>query len=1118
MIFLLTSVIDAVALSPDFYANSSVLANGKWAKVLVKETGMQFISNATIRALGFNEPEKVNVFGYGGHVLPEKLDTVTPDDLPLLTSLHTPTGIIFFGLSSVKWENSDNGFQRFRHLANPYSDNSYYFLSDIDVTRPIAKPRSDGQPLSEDFITTFTERLVHEQDILAPASTGRLILGEDFRSQSSRTFTFQLPDNTGDAKLNICFGAKVTGGSSNLTVTANENRLPTLDSEHIPSVSSSETFLNLKSIYKTVETPGDLLNLTLTYSYSGMPHTAALDYIEVEYERELRLRNDELYFYLSTPQASAVKLEGCNEATLLWDVTDPLHPLSVPLKLEGSAAIFTTPSGNREYVAFNPNKVPGSVSGAGAVANQNLHAMEPPGMLIISPEIFRAQAQRLADLHAQTDGIKVVVLTPEEIYNEFSSGKADVTAFRRLLKMWFDRAEGRPEEYTKFCLLFSRPTYDNKISTPAVKRAGYPRIPIWQEPKALNEGGSYSTDDYIGMLEDQTETLNLGNARIHVAVGRMPVKSVAEAENAIQKLEKYLLSPNIGSWRNNVMVIADDQDNAVHLDQAEKVIEAMCKSEYGTHLVYEKLYLDAWPLGHSGQGTVYTEAKQRMMDKINEGVSLVNYIGHASPRSWGHENLLTWTDISTLSNKNLPFIYAATCEFLYWDADDISGGEEMWLAPESGIIGMICPSRKVLISLNGQLNEKTAGWFYAKDRHGHPLSLGEIMINGKNECPGETNKLRYAFLGDPSMKLPYPVYNVVTEEINGISTDSDDFPELKAKSKVTLSGRIMDSEGNTVTDFNGLLDIQLYDAEKVVETYGNGADGDIRTYNDRKTRLYIGKTTVKNGLWETAFVMPSEIENNYSPALISLYGHNSNGEEANGSTDRFYVYGYEATKDEDFDGPSISNFYLNLPTFKSGETVGPSPVLYATLYDPSGINLSEAGIGHKLTISIDGTKHYDDANLYYSQDCETFEKGTLKYPLKDIEPGEHTVTLTAWDNANNSSSATLGFCVKADWQPSISNLTTDVNPATTSVVFTVDVDEAPGNSPCVIEVFDLGGKMVWRGTSNGFSDNTNSFSQRWNLRDNTGRRVPRGLYLYRATIITDKGQTLTKTRKLAVAQ
>lgn len=217
---------------------------------------------------------------------------------------------------------------------------------------------------------------------------------------------------------------------------------------------------------------------------------------------------------------------------------------------------------------------------------------------------------------------------------------------------------------------------------------------------------------------------------------------------------------------------------------------------------------------------------------------------------------------------------------------------------------------------------------------------------------------------------------------------------------------------------------------------------------------------------------------------------------------------------EDNDGPEIKEFYIDSPSFTDGSIVSLSPTVFADLFDVSGINISEAGIGHNMTLTLDGKKVYDDLYLYFDPD-DTSTGGKVAYPLTGIEPGRHELSLTVWDNANNSSTSSLAFNVKAGWLPTISNLTTDVNPASSSVTFIVDTDAGSNSEKCLIEVFDLMGKRVW-------SDEAGSMSRgvpvgiSWNLHDNSGARVPRGIYLYRATVRTAEGAEITKTNKLAV--
>ena len=1095
------------------YTLNSVLAQGQWAKVEVTETGMQFISDATLKSLGFSDPEKVNVYGYGGVVISETLES--PDDLPMVASQRVNGGIIFFGKGSVGWQLNPTGNTIYTHNSHPYSDKAYYFVSDIAPERKAPKV---GEVITAtgETVTTFTERLVHEQDLFMPMESGRLMLGEDFRTNPNRSFKFQLPDNKGNVTMTTAFGSKTSSGTSSLLFTANGKTLSSAMSDQM-SFSDSKLIVTTKTI-KEIADPGTTLDLNIKFVGSGTIATAGLDYIELEYPRSLNLAGGELYFYITPVEASEVKIEGATANTVVWDVTDAENALLMNTNLSGNTLTFVTDEGYHEYVAFEPSRLTRAVIPGNKVNGQDIHGMVAPDMLLISPSEYLSASQRIVDLHNMTDGLEVLILTPEEVYNEFSSGKPDVSAFRKLLKMWYDRAKGEEGKYPAYCLIMSRPTFDNKMITAAVQNAGYPRVPIWQSATGDTETTSYSTDDYIGMLADPDGSFNIGNAEIHVAVGRMPVKSLSEANAAIDKLEEYLLNPDLGAWRNNVMIIADDQDNGVHLNQAETVMSELKATEFGRGLIYEKLYLDAYTLEYTGVGASYPQAHERMMNKWNEGTALIDYIGHANPKSWGHEHLLTWSDINAMSNKRLPIIYAATCEFLRWDGDDTSGGEILWLLPNSGVISMICPSREVLISANGILNQSTAKYFLEKDSEGKPLSTGEIMRRGKNNSNTGTNKLRYGLIGDPSMRMPWAQHKIVVDKINDIDLKTaEDYPVLSARSTVTAKGHLEDIAGNKLSDFNGVAEITLYDAEKVVTTNANGSDGVESEYNDRKTRLFAGRVKVTNGEWSTEFTMPSEIENNYQPALMSLYASDDQGREANGFTEKLYAYGYDESAPDDFEGPKIIEFYLDNPGFVSGGAVSPNPTLVAKFHDESGISVSEAGIGHNITLELDGKTFYDDISQYYIPDENDSGAGSVTYALNDISQGNHSLRFTVWDNANNSTTATLEFSISALWKPSIQTLTTDVNPASSSVNFIVATDGSTSSMECSIEVYDLWGKRVWRDNAPALSKSQSRTSLNWNLCDFGGARVPGGVYLYRATIKTDVGATVTKTKKLIVS-
>ena len=1111
-LFLLIAGKSSFAQNSSRYSSSSVLSKGKWVKVEVTETGIQYIDNTTLRAMGFSAPEKVNVYGYGGCVIPENLNS--PDDLPMLPAINTELGLIFFGKASVDWELNTEGNTLYRHMSHPYSDKSYYFLSDdSEESKSVKSISIPGE--AKDTLSEFKERLVHEQDLFMPMTSGRLILGEDFRSVTSRNFKFDLPGNSGGVKITTAFGCKTSSGIPTLVFTANGKQLNATTSDRLP-YTESKLVVTTKTI-KEIAITDEFLDLNIKFNGSGNVSFAGLDYIEVEYTRKLKIKGEQLYFYLCPKETSYVRVENAEEETVIWDVTEACFPRLVECIRNGKEIIFKSEAGYHEYIAFNPTSLKNSINNYESTINQDIHSLPAPDMVVIAPQEYHTAAQRLVNLHKKTDGLQLLVLTPEEIYNEFSCGKPDVSAFRKMLKMWYDRAGGREGGYPLYCLIMSRPTYDNKSVSSQVRNCGYPRVPIWQSPTGDSESTSYSTDDYIGMLEDVEGNFNIATATINVAVGRMPFKNIEEATRMMDKLEAYLMNPEYGSWRNSVMVIADDQDRGVHIEQAESVIETMKREGKGKDVVYEKLYLDSYPLEYTGVGASYPLARERMMKRWNDGLAFINYIGHANSKSWGHEGLLTWKDITSMKNKHLPFLYAATCDFLRWDEDEISGGEALWLLPNSGIIGMICPSREVVISTNGIINKITSKYIFKNDRNGLPLSMGEIMRRGKNESNSGTNKLRYGYLGDPSLRLPWNNNFIKIEQINGTAVNQEEeMPELTARSNVNLIGCIEDGEGKIIENFNGIFEVVLYDAEKTITTNGNGKDGVEMVYNDRKTKLFTGKTKVTAGKWEIDFMMPGEIENNFSPALFSMYGFDEEGREATGSYSDFYVYGYDENSPEDYEGPKILEFYLNHPNFINGSEVSPDPILYAKFYDESGINVSESGIGHNMIIEIDGNTYRDDLAHYYQPDEENPKGGKLKYALKDIGYGNHTLKFIVWDNANNSSSATMEFKLSALWKPTIEILTTDVNPANSSVNFIIETDGSTSVMDCSIEVYDLTGRKVWQDKAPALTGENLRTLLNWNLCDFGGSRIPGGLYLYRALVRTEGGIEVTKSNKLIV--
>lgn len=1116
MLFQSTPVL---AIPIDHYAVNSKLSTGRWARVKVTQTGMHLISNTELQNMGFTDPSRVKVYGTGGRRITEALSTTTPDDLPEVSSIHTDKGIVFFAVDQFSWSPSTRDGRPYAHTIHAYSDDNYYFISDIESSMTTGKSEWTVSAGGGKVLTEFTARLIHEKELEPAGESGAQIYGEDFRSTRSQTFNLKLTDRVPqtDALVYVRFGAKTTNGSSSLAFKANGAALPTSSTDRISS-SSSSSFASTTETSKTITAQGESVDLGIEYSQTGVLFKARLDYIETFYTRHLALNNGELYFYGTYEAGMTPTISGCTAQTVIWDVTDPASPKVVEYTLTGDKASFAlTRAGYREFVAFNPSSVSTQAKGDGMVANQDIHGMEIPDMVIITFPAYRQGAERIARMHETLDGFRVAVVDANEIYNEFSGGKSDPGAFRRLLKMWYDRGVSDDGHRLRYCLLMGKPSFDHKMLTGTLKNAGYTPMPIYQSYEGLNDETSYSCDDYIGMIDDVEEgKFKISTSAVRVSIGRLPVTNADEANRMAIKIENYALNPDPGIWRNRVMIIADDDDNGAHLRQAESGYELMSSKGNGGSFIYDRIYLDSYKRVLSSVGPTYPQATERMLRNYNDGVLLTGYIGHASETNWGHEHLWEWESITSMHNRNLTFMYAATCSFAYWDKAAFSGGEELMLNPDGGVIAMISASRKVYIDRNGYMTNAVLQRMFQYDEEGEAARMGDIYREGRNTQLID-NSLRYLFMGDPALRIPNPTRNVYFTRINDIDTESsaDKLPEIAARSTVTIEGDIRKNDGSIDTEFNGTVNLQLYDGERVITTYGQGTSGVVMSYNDRDKRLAMTTAKVQEGKWTAMMHVPPEIQGTYTTAMIAAYAWDERNLEANGITTQLYVYGYDGNDEDDTEGPVIEYFYVNTPNFENGGIVSPNAMLIARMKDESGINISDTGIGHSLMLTVDNNEIYNDLNTYFIIDPEDGKAGLLAYPMSGLTGGKHSLTLSVWDNANNVSKSTIYVNVGAAIDPVIYGITASTHD--TSVDFHIDLDRPNTALNCTVGIYDLNGRRIWDLEKNLTSDMQSRITTSWDMCDAAGTRVSRGIYIYRVTVETPEGTYSSKSKKIAIS-
>lgn len=1099
-----------MAFTVDTYADSSALSDGRWVKVSVSTTGIHRISVADLRAWGFSDPAKVRVYGSGGVRISDQLTRVNyVDDLPQLQSVATAAGLYFYAVGVESWSQASNN--RYVHSLNPFTQFGYYYLSDKDIeARNIPENDATGI-LPESYASYFYDRTYHELDQVSLALTGHYLLGEDFRYTPSQTFNFDLVDrdlNAGSKVwMQVGFAAKTYGSSSRLTFTANGNKLNTSASDDIKASStSSYVFGSETTTRKEFEVTGDKLQLGISHSSSATVHEARLDYITINYPRQLKLRNGQLRFWLSQP---AFSLSGATAATHVWDVTNPLSITAV--KARSGTQYVNEYTGQRSYVAWNEDGTYPSPKFVANVANQNLHAIPVPQMVIFTFAEWQSQAERLAQYHLDRDSMQVAVVNIDEVYNEFSSGSPDPGALRRMLKMLYDRGNASADsEKLQYALLMGRSIFDNRRLTSAAAAVSYPTIPAWETNTGLDENSSYTTDDFYAFLADGSG-VNPGSNQLSIAVGRMPVRSLEDAKNAVDKIQQYAESIPRGTWENRVMLIADDEDRGQHIRQTERFYNALINTRYGDELTVDKVYIDAYDKVSNG----YPAARADMFRLLDEGVWWWNYVGHANMSSWTHDHLLEGNDFTNMYYRRFPILYAATCDFLRWDQVSLSGAEIMWHTQGGGVIAAISATRPVYISDNGLLTTQMGAQVARRGTDGKFQRIGDIYRNAKNSLQSNSNKLRYVLMGDPAMPMIIPSNRIKVTAINGEAVDPANPPTIMARQDVTVEGEITDPFGQHIPDFAGILSSVLYDAEYSTTSHGWG-EGQEETFEQQGSRLYAGNDSISGGRFKIHIAMPSEIADNYRPGALNLYAHSSNGGEAISCMRDLYVYGTDHNAVTDTIPPIIESYYLNHHSFVNGQTVNESPMVLAAISDNRGLNLSQAGIGHQMTLYLDDNNTMTDVSQYYTPNADGSIGGTIAYPMENIQEGAHTLKLRIWDTSTNMTEQTIEFFVEKGLSPVIYDIYCDANPASVEANFYLTHDRPDAQVTVTVTVYNLLGAEVWSATASGRSDMFTSVPVKWDLTGPAGNRVNRGIYLYKASITTDGEQHSTATRRIAV--
>lgn len=1109
------------------YAASSILASGKWVKIQVGETGMYKITYDELRKMGF-DPEKVSVHGYGGWPLDENFGASSAqpyiDDLPATSIYRGSNYIIFYGRGPVKWAyNASQG--AFEHTNNPYSTYGYYFLTDATETKDMAEetPPDTGGVLN---ITSYDEYRVHEQELYSPNNSGRQLFGEPISGNATNTITtFSIPGILEEtAQVRVRAIARVKSDAT-MTLLLNGEAAAAMNFRYYKTDYDNSYFKAAASESSRNWTgeKTESIRATMTYSNAN-DENVYLDYIRLQVKRELRQYGSVTFFrsISSINNVSKFTISNANANTVVFDVTDPVNPILMKAELNGTDLSFAIGAGAiREFAAVQVNNtLQGWTRITGDVENQDLHATPQADMVIIAPNALRAQAERLAERHRNNglDKLIVEVVDPQKIYNEFSSGTPDATAYRRFMKMLYDRSLSGAGTAPRYLLLFGDGAMDNRLISSGWKNISFPnRLLTFQSENSLT-GESYVTDDYFGAMNDEAFSIY---SKIQLGIGRFPVRTVSEAAKVVNKVISYMDNQITGSWKNKLCFVADDGNATDTFDTMymyqSNVLADLIRTNNPEFLT-SKIFFDAYKKETIGGTSTYPGVQSQIQKELSDdnGLLIINYIGHGNTQSLSDEKVINMPDINKYNFTKLPLWITATCDFTRFDDNSTSAGENVFLS-ESGGIALVTTARVVYTGGNYAINTQVINHLFER-KNGRRLTLGEVIQNSKNALPAGTNKLNFLLIGDPAMKLAYPEYRMQIQEINGQPVGDEDIP-FRAQETITVKGVVLDPDEAIDTGFTGDMEVTILDSKQEITTLDNNNTGNTFTYTDYPNRIYMGHHQVKEGTFEFSFTVPTDISYSNDNGIINLYASDSDsGNEAQGAFERFKVGGTAVNPIDDTEGPKIRQLYLNDSTFTSGGQVNTTPFFYARLWDKAGVNISGSSLGHDITLSIFGASANANhiLNSYYRLLPDSDGEGQVKFSIPELAPGMYSAEFRVWDIMNNSTLETFSFEVVEGLKPVFSDVFAAPSPARESLQFRIYHNRPESEIAAEIVVYDLAGRLMWKTKETGTSGLDTPLIVNWNLTSSGGARLSPGVYIFRAAISTNNSKEVTKAKKLII--
>lgn len=1074
------------ALTQSFYANSSVLKAGKWVKIGVEQTGVYEISYQTLREMGFQDPSKVSVFGRGGRVLSESFVTnagvpILTDDLTEVKVIHEDDMLYFYGLGpeEIAFESSSDyptgGFFN-RKSNNIYTRRGYYFLTD-SKSSPAKMTEKNYDATSQPKLEKGVSYIYHELDSVQNSTqSGQLFWGESVNlpGANKRFWDVTMPDaieGSGVMQCVMYFPDRGFGDKATVTYGFKDNN--PFSTKYVPN--TALYYAPHEPTVATVDVPGT--NGTVMVGFENADDVgsfANLDFWVVSYERSIPTMknsdgskiNQQLLAFpdLAKNSTGRLELEDASSYVVL-DVTSVTDPQRLKLTQKGDLCFTGVRSASKPpvIVIFDKDRPQLQISGYdqaySEIENQDLHAYKYEGadFIIITTPAFKPYAEEIAELHRQHDGMKVVVATTEQCYNEFSGGTPDPMAYRSFARMLYF-SDRKPKN-----MLLLGPLYGDFRGLQS-EHNPLEGIIAYQSPSISTSRGAHNINDFYGMMSDKFRTDYYERNDVQIGVGILPLKFESEAQIVVKKIKDYLERDDHAYFLNVFTGVGGIGDDHTHDIQVRDIDNHIGTVDFGS-TIFTPLAIDTY--GNA-------EARKKFLNRLNDGCNMFSYFGHGAEQFLGKDkNFFNAGDVFTINNKILPFALFGGCQITNTDRGFRGLGETIVTATPHGCIGSIVSARDTWSGQNYEFFKQFFTSLYkegssASSKHrDNPVTIGEVYAAVKNYST-YSNELAYQLLCDPALIIPIANRSIAIDDV-----------ELKPGDMCTVTGRILKSDKNQDSNFNGNIVIRLNEPERTVAAgkLESGQDPKNLSYAYRDSQVAMVAGEVNGGTFSVDIFVPSAMSSfSGQDALIYMSAFDSSTKiGAGGCMEAAVLVPNSETAEAADDTAPV----IDVLSFDAEDCS-----ILLSVSDNLAINMSNSPLNKGLSLFIDGKERtevlFAQPSIRISEEGFTVSKNVA---LEGLAYGEHAARLKVKDVAGNISEKEILFTYNPYLAKYVINRDEDNSSVNSTFINIQGI--APANSRLII--LSSEGTEVWRSEFEGASIE-------WNHEYTAGGKVPAGHY------------------------